>query len=403
MFSGPGLSDSARTAWTNWRTGAGAMNAAGLIGSTFAAAEPDVFAATAQTLWRRSATATCGEQQQGWGAGLDAAFARRGESSGPTCPAPTARHERSCDGHETPHRLFDLPARSARRGVARRAMAGRRTSDGRKESGHALSAQEPVAKNRFELAPPAASRACAPLDHRPDSSVGGRLRRRLRRRRHGAGRGGVDDAQRQLREHPRRELGDRLRERGRPERHLDAAAHRLRSLRGFRLHAAHQRGRRRLRAGPRLERHGVRPGDGRAAVEGRVRRADARAERPRPRGRGPLRRDQRRRVRARRRVRGGGLEEAGPRVRLRGRGGPEPRLHDPAGGPGRRPAPVRGRQGRRWACARVRCEDGRAALVLRHHGRAPGRRHGFGRRLEHAARRRRGQRLLLGRERLLLA
>ncbi len=175
------------------------------------------------------------------------------------------------------------------------------------------------------------------------------------------------------------------------------------SVRGFRLHAAHQRGRRRLRAGPRLERHGVRPGDGRAAVEGRVRRADARAERPRPRGRGPLRRDQRRRVRARRRVRRGGLEEAGPRVRLRGRGGPEPRLHDPAGGPGRRPAPVRGRQGRRWACARVRCEDGRAALVLRHHGRAPGRRHGFGRRLEHAARRRRGQRLLLGRERLLLA
>ena len=97
------------------------------------------------------------------------------------------------------------------------------------------------------------------------------------------------------------------------------------------------------------------------------------------------------------------LEEADPQVRLRGRGGPEPRLHDPAGGPGRRPAPVRGRQGRRWACARVRCEDGRAALVLRHHGRAPGRRHGFGRRLEHAARRRRGQRLLLGRERLLLA
>ena len=52
----------------------------------------------------------------------------------------------------------------------------------------------------------------------------------------------------------------------------------------------------------------------------------ARAERPRPRGRSPLRRHQRRRVRARRRVRRGGLEEAGPRVRLRGRGGPEPRL-----------------------------------------------------------------------------
>ena len=81
----------------------------------------------------------------------------------------------------------------------------------------------------------------------------------------GGVRGGVDDAQRQLREHPRRQLGDRLRERGRPERHLDAAAHRRRHVRRLRLHAAHQRGRRDLRAGPRLERHGVRPGDGRAA------------------------------------------------------------------------------------------------------------------------------------------
>ena len=181
-------------------------------------------------------------------------------------------------------------------------------------------------------------------------------------------------AERQLREHARRELGDRLRKRRRAERCLDAAADRAgpfgafastplisedgiayvqdlaSNVMAYDLETGEQLWKVEYNA-PTIGPNGLAYEDGVlfGVTNGDVFALDAESGRR-------------------------SVEEEGSRLRIRRRGGPEPRLHHPAGGSGRRPLSVRGREGRRWTRSRVRRGDGRAALGVRHHRRARGRR-----------------------------